>query len=116
MEEIILIVIKRIVNRRAYIRKFKGEFGPKIWKKIEESTEENVSYKLDWNREDGFEINQGRDDKYVVNFEQSTCTYRKCDLTSVPYAQAMNIILTKKWKIEDYISYYYKNETFQSFC
>lgn len=50
-------IMRRVVERRRFVKhKFKGDFSPRIWEKIEEAKEGETKYKIESNRDNGFEV------------------------------------------------------------
>ncbi|XP_058745795.1 uncharacterized protein LOC131618634 [Vicia villosa] len=53
-------------------------------------------------------------DTYVVNLKQETCACRKWDLTGIPCSHSITCIWQNKKKPEDYVSEYYRKDTFKN--
>ncbi|KAI5393728.1 hypothetical protein KIW84_060733 [Lathyrus oleraceus] len=53
-----------------------------------------------------------RNETYVVNLKQETCTCRKWDLIGIPCCHAITCIWQNKKQPEEYVSEYYRKTTF----
>lgn len=95
--------------------RFKMEFRLKIWIKIKENKGECKKFMVIQNSANGFKVSKinNKNNKFTMNMQNSMCTYRKWDLTGALYCLAICMMLYKGWKLEYYVSKWYKKEYFQ---
>lgn len=60
-----------------------------------------------------YKVNQGGD-RFIVDLEGVGCICRKWNLIRIPYAHAIHVIYEKRFKLEDYVSKYYRKDIFLS--
>ena len=57
-----------------------------------------------WNGEDGFEVQEREDRKYIVNLQKRECTCRYWQLSGLPCCHAISSIYKSSEKLDDYIA------------
>lgn len=55
---------------------------------------ESSTYLVEWNGEDRFEVNQKKD-RFIINFDNTSCTYRRWDLTGIPCVYVVRVVFHK---------------------
>ncbi|GKU96825.1 hypothetical protein SLEP1_g10017 [Rubroshorea leprosula] len=103
----------RIADKRLFAEKWPegDDIAPRIRKKLEELKAESQGCGVQPNGVNEFEVNDGGD-QHVVKFDDKTCTCRYWQLSGVPYPHALACIRYKRWRVEHYISDFYKKEKY----
>ncbi|GKV38096.1 hypothetical protein SLEP1_g46042 [Rubroshorea leprosula] len=103
---------KRIIAKQAFVHKsFVGEFGPKIWEKIEEHRAAMSRCYMLSRALVEYEIKE-RNDSFVVNVRDHTCTCRVWQLNGIPCRHAMLAIQHREENFEDYVHPCYKRQAY----
>ncbi len=88
-EEIRIYVMNRFRERRKFGRfKFVGKFGPTVWSKIQDFNDLSTQCYVETNGTGGWEVFE-RGMKFLVQYEQKTCSCRVWDLTGIPCQHAV---------------------------
>ncbi|GKV22910.1 hypothetical protein SLEP1_g32721 [Rubroshorea leprosula] len=92
-------------------RKFKGQFGPKIWEKIEEHrskmTRCHIKSQARWH----YEVEE-RPYSFLVNVRECTCSCRVWQLNGIPCRHGMLVIQHRGEEYEDYVHPCYKKQAY----
>ncbi|XVF50742.1 hypothetical protein PTKIN_Ptkin04bG0127600 [Pterospermum kingtungense] len=110
-EEIRHYVMNRIVQQQKVCANWKTVFCPRICEIIEHNKEISSFCHVVWNRAIGYEV-ACRDERFIVNVNGRRCACRRWDLTGIPCAHAITVILYRKEKVEQYVAPCYKKEVF----
>lgn len=111
LEEIRRTVMKRTIRMQKLAEKFKGEFGSKIWEKIEANKAASSNCHIRAQGALQYEFEE-RKDNFVVDVSRHTCTCRVWDLTGIPCKHAIPVISHRRESIENYVHPCYKKETY----
>ena len=117
LEEIRRYVIQRMVVKRNYVRKWKVDFGPNIIAKLETERSKSGKWQVDWNGATEYEVHW--DDvlllvreTYVVKLANNICSCGKWDKSGIPCQHAMAAIAFHGADPLNYISEWFKKETY----
>jgi xylose isomerase len=66
----------RIQENRTRAAKWTGNICPNVFKKLKMNIELSGKCYVMWNGEDGYEVQEKEDRKYLVNLEKRECTCR----------------------------------------
>ncbi|GKV07231.1 hypothetical protein SLEP1_g19029 [Rubroshorea leprosula] len=102
-------VFIRFYAKGCYV--FVGEFGPKIWEKIEEHRAAMSRCYMLSRALVEYEIKE-RNDSFVVNVHGHTCTCRVWQLNGIPCKHAMLAIQNREENFEDYVHPYYRRQAY----
>ncbi|GKU94372.1 hypothetical protein SLEP1_g7874 [Rubroshorea leprosula] len=103
---------KRIIANQAFVDKsFVGEFGPKFWEKIEQHRAAMSGCYMLPKALVEYEIKE-RNDSFLVNVCDHTCTCRVWQLNGIPCRHAMLSIQHREENFEDYVHPRYKRQAY----
>jgi len=94
----------RIQENRTRASNWTGLICPNIFKKLKINIELSARCYVLWNGEDGFEVQEKEDRKYIVNLEKRECTCRYWQLSGLPCQHAISCIYKASQKIDDFIA------------
>ncbi|KAK8943070.1 hypothetical protein KSP39_PZI008986 [Platanthera zijinensis] len=113
MFEIIrVILMKRLHTQRDKLVRSGGEICPNIQRILENNKRGVQDYILEWNGLDKFEVKGWRGDKWTVELGSKSCSCNKWDLSGIPCVHAIACIFFKREKVEDYVDFWYRKNTF----
>lgn len=105
------LLMVRIQKRRDEMRKCKTEHCPKILKKLEKAKHLSWSCKTTWSGGSKYQV-VCRDDQFIVDYVEKSCTCRKWQLTGIPCPLAISSLYYNKKRPEDHLDDCYKVTTF----
>ncbi|KAL4291966.1 hypothetical protein GQ457_14G024710 [Hibiscus cannabinus] len=111
LEEIIVKIMTRIVEKRHFINTWKYNYGPLIKKKFDVIKKDSVAWRMVWNGEGGCEVKKGRK-QYHVNLNEKTCSCRKWQLCGLPCQHACCAIWHTGGDPDDYLHSCYLKDTY----
>lgn len=94
----------RIQENRARADRWSGHICPNIFKKLKMNIQLSGRCNVLWNGEDGFEVQEREDRKYIVNLKKGECTCRYWQLAGLPCCHAIAAIYKSSQKLDDYIA------------
>lgn len=97
-------VMVRIQENRAKAEKWTGTICPNIFKKLKINILRSGSCDVLWNGEDGFEVQEKEDRRYIVNLVGRTCTCRYWQLSGLPCCHAISCIYKASKLLDDFIA------------
>jgi hypothetical protein len=103
----------RIQENRTRAAKWTGNICPNVFKKLKMNIELSGKCYVMWNGEDGYEVQEKEDRKYLVNLEKRECTCRYWQLSGLPCCHAISSIYKGCFKVEDYIAPCYSIEAYK---
>ncbi|XP_058722358.1 uncharacterized protein LOC131594286 [Vicia villosa] len=107
---------KRIAKMKELMNSYNGDICPRIQLVLEKNKRNAAHWTHTWHGDDNMAIYGVANgiDTYVVNLKQETCACRKWDLTGIPCSHYITCIWQNKKKPEDYVSEYYRKDSFKS--
>ncbi|XP_058725212.1 uncharacterized protein LOC131596548 [Vicia villosa] len=107
---------KRIAKMKELVNNYSGDICPRIQMVLEKNKRNAAHWTPTWHGDDDMAIYGVTNgiDTYVVNLKQETCACRKWDLTGIPCSHSITCIWQNKKKPEDYVSEYYRKDTFKN--
>ena len=112
METIRRMLMKRFAAKKEGMMKYNGVICPRIKAKLERAKEEAVLCIPHMNGAGKFEVDTFSGSKKVVDLVAGTCSCRIWDITGIPCAHVVSAIYAQREVPENYVSHYYKKETF----
>ncbi|XP_047331158.1 uncharacterized protein LOC124934683 [Impatiens glandulifera] len=106
-----LMATKRISRKRRSIHKWHQNISPKAKKLLELSKSRYHECHLDFNGSTGYEITQG-DHRHAVDLINEKCSCRLWNIRGIPCTHVFCAIYHSSGNIEDYISHWYKKDTY----
>ncbi|XP_016444572.2 uncharacterized protein LOC107769828 [Nicotiana tabacum] len=85
--------------------------GPRHKMILEENKSLSTRYKVMWNAEHGFEVDEGVY-RFIVDFRTMPCTCRSWMLRGIPYQHAVCAFYDREMDPDDYVTHWYRKETF----
>ena len=104
----------RIQENRTGSSKWTGMVCSNVFKKLKMNIELSSKCYVLWNGEDGFEVQERDDRKYIVNLQKRECSCRYWQLLGLPCCHAISSIYKASFKIEDYIAPFYSIEAYKN--
>jgi hypothetical protein len=102
----------RIQENRARAANWTGTICPNVFKKLKMNIEWSGRCYVLWNGEDGFEVQEREDRKYIVNLKNKECTCRYWQLSRLPCCHAISCIYKASLKLDDFIAPCYSKEAY----
>ncbi|XVF67747.1 hypothetical protein PTKIN_Ptkin10aG0147000 [Pterospermum kingtungense] len=87
LEEIMVFVMEKIVEKRDFFTKWKNNYGPFIKDKLDDYKKEGVDWRVHWNGEKRCEVKKGRK-QFTVNLKNKECSCRVWQLSGIPCPHA----------------------------
>ncbi|KAK5776084.1 hypothetical protein PVK06_044043 [Gossypium arboreum] len=106
LEEIIVKMMTRIVDKRKQRSSWKYNYDLLIKKKFDDIKKEGVDWKIIWNGENRCEVKKGRK-QYIVNVEDKTSCCRSWQLSGNPCPHAFSAIWHLEQDPNGYLYRYY---------
>jgi hypothetical protein len=85
---------------------------PNAFKKLKMNIELSDKCLVLWNREDGFEVQEREDRKYIVNLQKRECSCRYWQLSGLPCCHVISCIYRASQKLDDFITPCYNKEAY----
>jgi hypothetical protein len=104
----------RIQENRTRSAKWTRMVCPNVFKMLKMNIELSSKCYVLWNGEDGFEVQERDDRKYIVNLQKRECNCRYWQLLGLPCCHAISSIYKASFKIEDYIAPCYNIEAYKN--
>ncbi|KAL4324171.1 hypothetical protein GQ457_11G022940 [Hibiscus cannabinus] len=111
-EDIRHYVMHRLVEHKKKSISWKGEFCPRIAKKLEEHKARSSFCHVIWNGADGYEV-MHNEDRFFVDVRGWKCTCKVWDLTGITCPHVVCVILYREESLENYVLHLYKKEVYQ---
>ncbi|XVF65088.1 hypothetical protein PTKIN_Ptkin09bG0218700 [Pterospermum kingtungense] len=118
LEEIRIYVMKRLVLKREYMKKWKTNYAPRILERLEKSRKLAGKWEVEWNGSAKHEVywddaeNHLRE-SYTVRLQNHSCTCRKWDISGVPCQHAVAAIMYEGADPLSYLSEYFCKEMYK---
>ncbi|XP_012852893.1 PREDICTED: uncharacterized protein LOC105972477 [Erythranthe guttata] len=90
LEDIRLILMKRLHVRRDKMLKHNGDICPVIQKRLDFLKEKSMEFIAHWNGHNQFELEGCYGDRLKVNIDEKTCSCRRWQLSGIPCAHAIS--------------------------
>jgi hypothetical protein len=103
----------RIQENRSRVAKWTGFVCPNIFRKLKLNIELSGRCYVLWNGEDGFEVQENGDRKYLVKLQQRECSCRYWQLSGLPCQHAISAIYKASGRIEDFIAPCYSIQAYK---
>ncbi|XP_057792131.1 uncharacterized protein LOC131008983 [Salvia miltiorrhiza] len=95
LEDIRVIVMNRIKDRRCWVGGWKSDWCPNALKVFEANKQSSVDCNVLWNGDNAYEVSHA-DDKHIVFVDTRQCTCRAWDLHGIPCAHAIAACYSSK--------------------
>jgi len=96
-------VMVRIQENRTKAERWTGIVCPNIFKKLKVNIERSGKCDVLWNGQDGFEVQEREDRRYIVNLNQRSCTCRYWQLSRLPCCHAISCMYKSSRKLDEFI-------------
>lgn len=103
--------MKRIQARRDKMRRVVGPFCPKVQKKLMLNIEIAEPYEVDWSGGAQSYV-KCSSREHVVDLMNETCACRRWDLTGIPCAHTVAVIVDRRDELWKYVHEYYRVSTY----
>ncbi|XP_021719382.1 uncharacterized protein LOC110687063 [Chenopodium quinoa] len=113
LEDIRTSLVERLVVKRQAMIKATGVLCPRIQSKLEFEKTKAAECEVHRSSEIHFNVSYILD-QLVVNLDDRSCTYRKCDMTSIPCCHAVACIYFVEKEPELYVDSSYFKDTYMS--
>ena len=107
LEWIRCYLMRIMLIRREWIKKFNGELLPNIYAKMESNKDDSATCIADWFGELQFQVKCMHGEQYTVDLKERKCSCRKWDLCGIPCPYAIAAIQNRGHQVEAYVSPYY---------
>lgn len=111
LEQIRVMVMNRIRVMREFAQTWISNISPIAMAKLEENKVRSMKCHIQWNGDQGFEIQDGQYG-HIVDLELQKCSCRSWELRGIPCAHAISAIYHRNLIPEDFVSHWYHKETF----
>jgi hypothetical protein len=105
-------IMVRIQENRTRADKWSGHICPNIFKKLKMNIQLSGKCIVLWNGQDGFEVQEREDRKYIVKLQTRECTCRYWQLSGLPCSHAIAAIYKASHKLDDYIASCFTKEAY----
>jgi hypothetical protein len=102
----------RIKKNRTRAANWSGMICPNVFKKLKMNIELSGKCLVLWNGEDGFEVQEREDRKYIVNLQKRECSCRYWQLSGLPCCHVISCIYKASQKLDDFITPCYSKEAY----
>jgi hypothetical protein len=97
-------VMVRIQENRTKAERWTGTVCPNIFKKLKVNIERSGRCDVLWNGQDGFEVQEREDRRYIVNLNQRSCTCRYWQLSGLPCCHAISCMYKSSRQLDEFIA------------
>ncbi|XP_019181393.1 PREDICTED: uncharacterized protein LOC109176417 [Ipomoea nil] len=111
LKDIRVGVMRKIAKKIKSVESWTGNYGPLIMKKLDTNIHESMGWKIDFNRDDGYEIKKGRQ-QFKVKLACRSCSCRAWDLYGVQCPHAICAIFDVGRERHEYIDPCYSKEAY----
>ncbi|GLT49900.1 hypothetical protein SLA2020_234240 [Shorea laevis] len=112
LEQIKVMVMKRIVAKNLEMSKWKGDIAPRGRKKFEQNKIEATKCRVEWNGVHHYDV-WHYNDKFEVDIKHSECRCRGWNLTSAPCPHAIVVVWSSNLNLEDFVLIWYKKDNYK---
>ncbi|CAN1295046.1 hypothetical protein LINPERPRIM_LOCUS22696 [Linum perenne] len=112
LEDIRVMCMEQIAVKRVLAMKWKGDYCPKILRKLATKAKKVRYCQIIGNGKNGYEVRYKDEDRFSVQLDEGKCSCRSWDLTGVPCPHAIACIISEGNDPERYISNWYTVERY----
>lgn len=105
-------MMRRIHTQRDKVMKSSGRVCLVVQKILEDNKKKAHEYIFDWNAHDKFEVKGWFGDRWTMDLTSKLYSCKKWELTRIPCVHAKACTFYRREKVEDYVEFWYKKETF----
>ncbi|XP_057789665.1 uncharacterized protein LOC131006527 [Salvia miltiorrhiza] len=111
LEDIRLMCMKRITDRKSALLTWKGEWAPNVVRFFDQNKSDSIKCHVVWNGEYGYEVSEG-EDRHNVFVDTKKCTCRVWELTGVPCCHTIVVFHFSSIDLMTVISQCYYKEVY----
>ena len=111
LEEIRTALMQRLVLKKQDMEKNVSQVCPRIQAKLEKAKKQAAMCNPIPSTATVFQVSHQMD-TYCVDLDARSCNCRKWDLTGIPYCHAIACLFLYHYKVEDFVSDWYKRDTY----
>ncbi|KAL9667757.1 hypothetical protein QQ045_002122 [Rhodiola kirilowii] len=112
LETIRLLLMKRFQEKHSGTVNYPNEIMPRVLSKLVDNKKKSLSYIVNWNGSDSFQVARCGWDGHMVSLDRFSCSCNMWDLTVIPCVHACAATFHIKINPDDYIHHSYKKETY----
>ncbi|XP_058189183.1 uncharacterized protein LOC131306774 [Rhododendron vialii] len=115
LEEIRVIMMKRMQERREKMRGYNGVLCPNIrTRHNNRTTGASEMCIATWSGERIYQVNCFSGEQFTTYLATHTCTCRRWDLTGIPCPHAIAAINSNHENVDDYVDHWFRKETYMA--
>ncbi|XP_057775297.1 uncharacterized protein LOC130994270 [Salvia miltiorrhiza] len=115
LENIRVMVMSRIRDRRSVVNGWKSIWCPNAMKQYEENKQLSIECNVLLNGDSGYEVSDG-EDKHIVFVDRRMCTCRVWELTGIPCPHAIAAFYSGSMDPLSVMSHWYTRDTYLKCC